>query len=64
MLVFINPHKVGEDSLTDVYRAKHLSSNKKIRVKQKLNHDEKINYCKISGSSRSIAVETVYTAVI
>lgn len=29
--VSINPHKFGEDSLTDVYRAQHLgSSNKKI----------------------------------
>lgn len=63
MFVSINPHKVGEDSLTDAYRAKHLGSNK-IRVKQKLNHDEKLNYCKISGSSKSLAVETVHTAVI
>lgn len=64
MFVPINPHKVGEDSLTDVYRAKHLGSNNKIRDKQKLNRDEKINYCKISGNSRSLAVETVHTAVI
>lgn len=65
MFVSINPHKVGEDSLSDAYRAKHLgSSNNKIRVKQKLNNDEKINYCKVSVSSISIAVETVHTAVI
>lgn len=61
MFVSINPQKVGEYSLTDVYRAKHLGSNNiKIRAKQKLNHDEKINHCKISGSFRSVAVETVH----
>lgn len=61
--VSINPHKFGKTLLL-LYTGHNTWAVATRRFKQKLNHDEKINYCKVSGSSTSNAVETMHTAVI